>query len=308
MKSVILFLVLFLSSANLIYAQWPMANDPEFNPEVKNPVYTVDAGPKILLDGGHHNFFIQWNFIKPFVELATADGYQTIVDSLELTPNYLEQFDVVMIITALPFDFTSKNEVTDESTFSTDEINSLYNWVNNGGSLLVFSEHAPFDQAINPLLQRFGITSSIGRTIDTLNYNKKIGNTGWIEFSNENGGLKNDHPILNGRNKQERVSRLITFGGSALTGEGYSSLLELSKSSENIVHSTGVGPVGSGNSQGLAGKIGKGKVVALSDSNGFTSMIFDEEDGSKQAAGMNLQNYDWKQFVLNTLHWLSDEI
>jgi hypothetical protein len=55
--------------------------------------------------------------------------------------------------------------------------------------------------------------------------NKEIGNSGWIEFSDQNGGLKNKHPI--------------------------------------------------------------------------------QDDGSTQAAGMNLEKYDWKQFVLNTLHWLS---
>jgi hypothetical protein len=99
----------------------------------------------------------------------------------------------------------------------------------------------------------------------------------------------------------------MTFGGSALTGKKYINLLELSEASENVIHSTGVGPIGKGNSQALAGIVGKGKVVALGDSNGFTAMIFDEEDGSKQAAGMNLKEYDWKQFVLNTLHWLSSE-
>jgi hypothetical protein len=282
-----------------------MSNDTEFNSEVKEPTYKKGEGPKILLDGAHHNFFIQWDFIIPFSDLAKADGYQTIVDSLNFTPEYLKRFDIVMIITALPFDFTTKNEVTDESTFSEEEINSLYDWVNEGGSLLVFSEHAPFDQAINPLLKRFGIESSIGRAIDSINYNKEIEDTGWIEFSNKNGGLKNEHPILNGRNKEEKVTKLMTFGGSALTGTEYTNLLELSETSENIIHSTGVGPIGKGNSQGLAGKIGKGKVVALGDSNGFTAMIFNKDDGSTQAAGMNLEEYDWRQFVLNTLHWLS---
>jgi len=282
-----------------------MSNDAEFNSDVKEPTYKKGEGPKILLDGAHHNFFIQWDFIKPFSDLAKADGYQTIVDSLKFTPEYLKRFDIVMIITALPFDFTTKNEVTDESTFSKEEVNSLNDWVNKGGSLLVFSEHAPFDQAINPLIKRFGIESSIGRAIDSLNYNKEIGNTGWIEFSNKNGGLKNEHPILNGRNKEEKVTKLMTFGGSALTGKGYTNLLELSEISENVMHSTGVGPSGKGNSQGLAGEIGLGRVVALGDSNGFVAMLFDEEDGSKQAAGMNLKEYDWKQFVLNTLHWLS---
>lgn len=298
-------LIVLILSCYLSFGQWPMSNDLEFNAEIEVPTYEEGKGPKILLDGAHHNFFIQWDFIKPFTDLAKNDGYQTIVDSLKFTPGYLKRFDVVMIITALPFDFTTKNEVTNEATFSIKEINNLHDWVNSGGSLLVFSEHAPFDQAINPLLKRFGIQSSIGRTIDSLNYNKKIGNTGWIEFTNQNGGLKNEHPILNGSTKNENVTKLMTFGGSALTGKGYTNLLALSATSENIIHSTGVGPSGQGDSQGLAGKIGKGKVVALGDSNGFTAMIFNEEDGSRQAAGMNLEAYDWKRFVLNTLHWLS---
>jgi len=140
-----------------------------------------------------------------------------------------------------------------------------------------------------------------------LNYNKKIGNTGWIEFTNQNGGLKSDHPIIKGRTKQERITKLMTFGGSALSGKKYINLFALSETSENVMHSTGVGPIGKGNSQALAGIVGKGKVVALGDSNGFTAMIFNEEDGSKQAAGMNFKEYDWKQFMLNTLHWLSSE-
>jgi len=302
------FLFLLLISINVTYGQWPMSNDDTFSSEVKEPTYEKEKGPKILLDGAHHNFFIQWNFIKPFADLAKADGYQTIVDSIEFTLEYLKHFDIVMIITALPFDFTSKNEVTDESTFSKEEINSLYDWVNEGGSLLVFSEHAPFDQAINPLLNKFGITSSIGYTIDTAYFDKKIGRPGWIEFSTTNGLLNSEHPIILGGKPTELVTRVLTFGGSGLSGEGYSNLLKLSATSQNVVHATGVGPIGRGNSQGLAGTIGKGKVVAFGDSNGFTAMIFDSEDGSKQAAGLNLEEYDWKQFVLNTLHWLSGKL
>ena len=88
----------------------------------------------------------------------------------------------------------------------------------------------------------------------------------------------------------------------------WSHLLKLSESSENARHSTGVGPVGRGKLQCLAGKAGRGMVVALGVSNGFIAMLFDQEDCSQQAAGMNLQNNDWKQFVLNTFHWLSNEI
>ena len=63
-----------------------------------------------------------------------------------------------------------------------------------------------------------------------------------------------------------------------------------------------------GNSQALAGSLGEGKIVAFGDSNGFTAMNFRLEDGSSRAVGMNTENHDWKQFVLNVLHWLSGEL
>lgn len=286
--------------------EWPMRNNLGFEPVVENPAYQEGQGPVILLDGAHHNFFIQWDFIDPFAALAEADGYRTVKGEEPFTPEYLAGFDIVMIITALPFDFTTKTEVTTESTFTADEIEALHAWISGGGSLLVFSEHAPFDQAINPLLAPFGITSSVGTVGDPENYDENLGNDGWVVFTRENGLLNTDHPITQGRDASEAVSGVITFGGSSLSGEGYTNLMQLSPTAENRRHPTGVGPEGMGNSQGLAGEVGKGKVVAFGDSNGFTAMVFTADDGSEMALGMNAPpNYDWPQMVLNVLRWLS---
>ncbi len=297
-----------LLTANMAHAEWPMSNDPAFDATVRQPTYAASQGPRILLDGGHHNFFIQWGFIKPFADLAEADGYQTVIDDETFTPGYLARFDIVMIITALPFDFTTKTEVTTETTFTGAEIEALYDWVKAGGSLLVFSEHAPLDQAINPLLQRFGMSSSVGTVVDTEHYDKTLGRPGWIVFSRENGLLNEEHPITNGRNKSESIDSVVTFGGSSLTGKGYTNLLRLSPSAENREHPTGVGPIGMGNSQALAGSVGAGRIAAFGDSNGFTAMNFKLEDGLSVAAGMNTENHEWRQFVLNILHWLSGEL
>mgnify|MGYP007000136897 len=70
-------------------------------------------------------------------------------------------------------------------------------------------------------------------------------------------------------------------------------------------HSTGIGPEGRGNSQGLAGTYGSGKIAVFGDSNGFTAMVFNMQDGTKMYAGMNTEGYDWKNFVLNTFSWLT---
>ena len=165
---------------------------------------------------------------------------------------------------------------------------------------MAFSEHAPFDQAINPLLRKFDIESSIGTTVDTINYESKYG-PGMIKFENKN--LNTNHPIVNGKYK---VEKLVSFGGSALLGSKYENILKLDESSFNVKHSTGIGPDGNGNSQGLAGMYGSGKIAAFGDSNGFTAMVFNMDDGTKMYAGMNTEGYDWKNFVLNTFRWLTN--
>lgn len=301
-KLILLFLFIPLVSSgqqqNYPY-KWPMYNDINVDLEVENPSYEMNEGPLIMFDSAHKNFFIQSHLIKPLVDLLLNDGYRVSFLDKEFSKSSLSQAKVLVVITALPFDFATERSAADKNTFSRDELSELQNWVKNGGSLLAFSEHAPFDQAINPLLQKFEIESSIGTTIDTINYENKYGH-GMIKFENSN--LKKNHPTVNGKYK---VERLVSFGGSALLGPKYENILKLDESSLNTKHSTGIGPEGRGNSQGLAGSYGSGKIAVFGDSNGFTAMVFNMQDGSKMYAGMNTEGYDWKNFVLNTFSWLT---
>ena len=301
-KLILLFLfvplVSFGQQQNYPY-KWPMYNDINVDLEVENPSFEINEGPLIMFDSAHKNFFIQSHLIKPLVDLLLNDGYRVSFLDKEFSKSSLSQAKVLVVITALPFDFATERSAADKNTFSRDELSELQNWVKNGGSLLAFSEHAPFDQAINPLLQKFEIESSIGTTIDTINYENKYGQ-GMIKFENSN--LKKNHPTVNGKYK---VERLVSFGGSALLGPKYENILKLGESSLNTKHSTGLGPEGRGNSQGLAGSYGSGKIAVFGDSNGFTAMVFNMQDGSKMYAGMNTEGYDWKNFVLNTFSWLT---
>ena len=279
--------------------KWPMYNDINVDLSVENPSFKFNEGPLVIIDAAHKNFFVQSHLIKPLVDIVLNDGYRVSFIDKKLTKENLNQAKILIIITALPFDFATQSSAAGMETYTETELNEVQAWVNNGGSLLVFSEHAPFDQAINPLLKKFEIESSVGVTIDTLNYDKSY-NYRMIVFKGDN--LNNSHPLVNGKYE---VKKLVSFGGSALSGEKYDNILKLGNSSLNVKHQTGNGPLGRGNSQGLAGFYGKGKVVAFGDSNGFTAMIFNNEDGSKMYAGMNSEGYDWKNFVLNTFDWLS---
>ena len=291
-------LVSFSQLQNYPY-KWPMHNDISVDLKIENPSYEINDGPLIMFDSAHKNFFIQSHLIKPLVDLLLNDGYRVSFLDKEFSKSSLSQAKVLVVITALPFDFATESSAAEKKTFSQNELNELQDWVKNGGSLLAFSEHAPFDQAINPLLQKFEIESSVGTTIDTINYENKYGQ-GMIKFENKN--LNKNHPIVSGKYK---VERLVSFGGSALLGPKFENILKLGESSLNIKHSTGIGPEGMGDSQGLAGKYGSGKIVVFGDSNGFTAMVFNRQDGSKMYAGMNTEGYDWKNFVLNTFSWLS---
>jgi hypothetical protein len=301
-NSILLFLLLFT-----ITSQAQMYNDSSFNADVVHPKFKKGYGPKILIDAGHHNFVVELGLNKPLFDVASSDGYQIKIDSMQFTKEYLSNYNIVVIWPAMPFKFGSKNQVTDEITFTIDELDALHDWVSNGGSLLMFSEHAPIDKSVTPLFNKFGIQLSTGIVVDSLNSDTPIEMPSWnhsfLKFTSKNGLLNTEHPVTKGEKKNERVSNILTHGGGGLTGDGYTNILKLSNSAM-IKKWNGTMPTGTPNSQCLAGNVGKGKLVALGDVNGFTAM-FIKSGEYKLSSGMQVSGYDWKQFVLNTLHWLS---
>lgn len=300
-----IFIVFLLLISGWVNAQ--MFNDL-FDAKVQYPKFKNSSGPKILIDNAHHNFIVEMGLIKPLVEVLEADGYSVTIDSGVFTKDYLSKFDIVAITPALPFKFGTKNEVTDEITFSSEELNSIHNWVLQGGAILILSEHAPIDKAMTPLLNKFGIKSSIGAVIDSVHCDTSIklpNFTTYLQFNKKNGLLQSNHPIIKGTKHSEQISNLITYTGCSLYGEGYTNLLKLSPTAY-MRKWNGSLPSSLGNSQCLANCYGKGKVLALGDCNGFTAMYVNNKNGDKLPAGMQVANYDWKQFVLNSFHWLSN--
>jgi hypothetical protein len=289
-----------------VTSQAQMLNDSPFNATVSHPKYAKGKGPKVLIDAGHHNFIVELGLAKPLIDVANSDGYEVKIDSMQFSKAYLSNYNLVIIMPAMPFQFGSKKQVTDEITFTTDELNVLHDWVSNGGRLLMFSEHAPIDKSVTPLFNKFGIQLSIGIVSDSLYCDSTIKTSGYqtlLKFTDKNGLLNTKHPITEGEKVNERISKIVTYGGSGLIGEGFTSIFKLS-SSAYIRKWNGSLPSGTANSQCLAGKLGKGKVVALGDCNGFTAMYIKSGE-SKFSAGMQMPEYDWKQFALNSLHWLS---
>ncbi len=303
MRPLLFAFILFVNANS--FAQ--MLNDSSFNASIPYPKYKKQRGPTILIDAGHHNFIVEMGLIKPFVDLATNDGFKTSIDSGAFTPAYLAKYQMVLITPAMPFKFGSKKDISDEITFTNQELVALRDWVSNGGSLIVLSEHAPIDKSMTPLLNTFGIQSSIGAVYDPVNCDTTIKLSLYetiLKFTNSNGLLNRNHQITTGAKKKEVIQNIETYTGCALTGPNYTTILKLG-STATIRKWNGILPTGGGDSQCLAGSFGKGKIMAMGDCNGFTAMYVNS-GGKKFYAGMQVKEYDWKQFVLNTLHWLSE--
>lgn len=278
--------------------QFPMRNDPNFTTKVEKPSFETENGPLIVIDEGHNNFFITTDLIQPLLELLKSDGYRIDFSRGQLDSAALDQADIFLVITPMSSAYTDFEENYSEAYLS-EELAVLERWVREGGSLIVFSEHFPFDIAVSGLLETFGISTSIGVTIDHDFSNESAGE---IVFEGER--LDKRHPIVAGKRS---VKKVASYGGSALRGDGYTNIMQLSDHSMNISRNwMGVegGPLGRGNSQGLAGFYGDGRIAAFGDSNGFAAMIF-EDNISKDFVGMNDEAYDWRNLVLNTFDWLS---
>ena len=303
MRYLLFAFMLSLSAAS--FAQ--MLNDSSFDASITRPKYKRQSGPHILIDAGHHNFIVEMGLIKPFVDLAGNDGYKITIDSAKFSPDYLAKYQLILITPAMPFKFGSKKDIVDEITFTNQELVAIKEWVSNGGSLIILSEHAPIDKSMTPLLNTFGIQSSVGAVFDPINCDTTIKLPLFetiLKFTSGNGLLNRNHPITIGTKKKEAVQNIETYTGSALKGPNYTTIFKLGATA-SIRKWNGISPKGEGDSQGLAGRFGKGKIMAMGDCNGFTAMYVNT-GGKRFYAGMQVEEYDWRQFVLNTIHWLSE--
>ena len=100
------------------------------------------------------------------------------------------------------------------SAFTEAECDAVRDWVQDGGSLLLITDHAPFGSAAESLAKRFGVDMSKGYTSDPSN--SEGGETSLV-FTRKNN-LLGDHPITKGRDDSERINRIQTFTGQSLKG------------------------------------------------------------------------------------------
>lgn len=275
--------------------------DLSFHPPIKMPAYPKGKGPLVQIDEAHNNFHTAVGTYKPFATLIERDGY--VVKRLKdrITPERLHHTKILVISDAQP-----PPKKRDPPTISKHEIDVLHEWISEGGSLFLITDHMPDPAAIEKLAISFGIQVNNGYVLNGY----FSGGERPIVFKRSNDSLS-DHSITNGRDPSERINTIATFSGSAFkAGPEFRPLLVLGPDKRSWMpkklydfHMDTPNISVSGWYQGAVAEFGKGKIAFFSEAAMFTAQIFDQ---GKMRVGMNHPiAKDNSKLLLNVMHWLS---
>jgi len=274
--------------------------DPHFDARVENPAYTKNF-PRVLFDEAHYNFDTTNNRYKPFADLIFNDGYHIATNRQPFTKESLKSFKILVIVNPLGGEEIDDDNASDPA-FTVAECDAVSDWIRGGGALLLIADNAPFSSAAEILAKKLGVEMSKGFAADAANSDKDSKDPSVIVYTRENHLLA-DHSITNGRSDAERVNRVKVFTGQSLKGPtGSDAFLKLADTAIDNDSAAEKKPSVAGRAQGIALRLGKGRMVVLGDS----AMLSAQVTGSNnQPFGTNNTDIDNKQLALNIMHWLS---
>ena len=299
--------LLTLTTALLSCKETPLQRaDNDFNVTVEIPAFQKNK-PTILFDEGHNNFHTTTGLYQPFANLVKNDGYELKTLTNLVTQEVLNSTRIYVIANA-----KGKGDLNDDNAFSEVETEIIKNWVMEGGSLLLIADHFPFGSAVENLANKIGVEFQKGIVQDSMYYDRKSNDQSQLEFSKENR-LLIEHAITNG------VNKVITFTGQSIKCQDSSCISFLSLSdvaydltpitkvtkdgNDTRVEVTYVNPQSAkGRSQGVALKLGNGRIVCL----GEAAMLTAQKNRDDNKVGMNY-NPENKKLALNILHWLTEK-
>jgi len=307
----ILFAFVLLAASSARAQQVP---DTGFKPPIARPAYPRGNGPRVVVDGGHHNFHTATGRYLPFAELLRRDGYRVSGSTSPFTSDSLKSADILVIANALAAVNAEESgnwALPTPSAFKADEIAAVKRWVEAGGALFLIVDHMPMPGAAGDLGRAFGVEFSNGFAGLNDPTGARPPNIGPMAFTLANGTLDKG-PWTEGRSPEERVQSVMTFTGSAffpgpkvtpvlVFPAGFVSLTP--DAAFDFKPETPRVPV-AGWCQGAVLVAGKGRVAIFGEAAMFTAQL---AGPAKSPMGMNApeakQNY---QFLLNVVHWLSN--
>jgi hypothetical protein len=182
--------------------------DTDFKPFISKPEYDFGKGPSVSIDEGHNNFHTVDGRYLAFARLLRSDGYNVNSYQGDFVNSHLKDTRILVIANAINKINIENWYVPTPSAFSIDEIETICKWVRKGGSLFLIADHMPFGGAASELASAFGFTFTNGFAADT-------SKPGPAFFYRKDGSLT-PCSIIDGRNTDEKVNKVVTFTGQAM--------------------------------------------------------------------------------------------
>ncbi len=296
-------LILFFTAAVMTTtATGQQVPDTTYKPVIKSPAYKPGSGPLILIDEGHFNFHTRGDRYLPFAQLLERDGYRTGAYTGRFDAERLGRGSILVISNALNETNTQRWYKPVLPAFTPEEIETVRQWVEKGGSLFLIADHMPMGGAAAGMAAAFGFGFTDGFAIDTASSGPSL-------FCRADNTLT-DNVITNGSSAGERVDSIYSFTGQAFTiPDDASSILKFSDKYTLLLSDTAWVFNRNTRYQKIAGwsqvaykQYGRGRVVAAGEAAMFTAQLA----GPQQAqVGMNAPYAGYNhRLLLNIIHWL----
>ncbi|MDH5644218.1 MAG: DUF4350 domain-containing protein [Gemmatimonadota bacterium] len=281
--------------------------DTSFIPASVEMTYRPGRGPLVLLDEAHNNFHTVDGRYLAFAAVLRRDGFvvEPLVESF--SEESLAEASVLVIANAISEVNVDNWVLPTPSAFTDEEIESVFNWVEQGGSLLLLADHMPFPGAAAKLGERFGFEFLNGYAYEN---DSLLRGGGPIFFRTDVGTLK-DHAVIRGRTPDESVSSVATFTGQAFrVPESAHSIFVFREGSVSLQPDTAwvfsdetLRTDVSGWSQGAVLEVGEGRIAVFGEAAMFSAQV---QGPNRRPMGMNRPDASENmQFLLNVMHWLA---
>ena len=297
------FLIVLIIIVNRVCAQ--QVADTSFYFKINKTAYERGKGPVIMFDEFHNNPFTLKGQYSPFNKLILQDGYVLRRTREKVTEASLADSKIYVSVNALydPMNW----DLPTMSAYSPEEVDAIYEWVKNGGSLLLVTDHMPCPASVNTIAQRFGFNLINGFAVRKDRkpevFSRLRGNLLESVITNVPGAVIDSIRIWGGTGFiAPEQATIINY-----LGDSYEVYLP-SKASEiyGTISNTIPSISGLGLANGALLEHGKGRVFIFADGSPFSAQF---EGVNSDKRGMNHKDASQNaQFLLNIIHWLDRKL
>lgn len=261
--------------------------------------------PRVLIDAAHANFHTLEGKYQPFAKVLRRAGFAVSSNQKSIDKELLKGADIFVIANALHPKNRKNWDLPNYPAFSRSEIEVLFNWVKEGGSLMLIADHMPFPKAAEELAEIFGFHFS-NSYVEILGSREQ-----YFEISDNS---LQSHAILTGAPGSQSITKVRGFMGQAFLAPpqakpimsfSKAAVAYMPKKSWGIDDDTPTISV-QGWQQGASLEFGKGRLLVFGEAGMFTAQVSGKERWKMGLAAKGAEQNE--QFLINSLLWLARKI